>query len=238
MSVVKDAKGKLEYKPLGSVLAGKGALVYNRIQVPYGGQYQLELPDGTKVWLNAGSSLRYPVSFTGHERKVELTGEGYFEVAKNKTMPFRVQTSKQVVEVLGTHFNINAYNDDPSVKTTLLEGSVKVTQNTMGTFKMLKPGQQSVLKNNELQVKEADTEEAVAWKNGLFLFNDQSLDEIMHQVSRWYDLQIVFDDVSLKTQRFGGSISRFKNVSQLLQVLESTGSVHFKIEGRRLTAMK
>lgn len=153
-------------------------------------------------------------------------------------MPFKVKTAKQVVEVLGTHFNINAYSEEPTVKTTLLEGSVKVTPATSLAFMMLKPGEQSVLENNKLEVKEADTEEAIAWKNGLFLFNSQTLGEIMRQVARWYDLQIVFDDAELKSQRFGGSISRFKNVSQLLQVLESTGSVHFKIEGRRLTAMK
>jgi transmembrane sensor len=210
---------------------------YNKIEIPYGGQYQVNLPDGTKVWLNAGSSLRYPTRFSVKERKVELTGEGYFEVAKNKALPFRVLTDKQVVEVLGTHFNVKAYIDEPTVKTTLLEGSVKVTHNKSGVTRLLMPGQQSVLANEDLKISEADTEEAVAWKNGLFLFNDQNLDEIMLQVSRWYGVTVVFSDSSLKKQFFAGSISRFKNISQLLEVLESTGSVHFKIDGRRITAM-
>jgi transmembrane sensor len=238
INIIKTADGQLTYHNSDKSFTRDTGTSYNKIEIPYGGQYQVNLPDGTRVWLNAGSSLRYPTRFSGKERKVELTGEGYFEVAKNKTLPFRVLTGKQVVEVLGTHFNVKAYIDETTIKTTLLEGSVKVTQNQNGVAKLLKPGQQSVLANDNLKISEADTEEAVAWKNGLFLFNDQTLDEIMLQVSRWYGVTVAFNDSSLKKKIFAGSLSRFKNISQLLEVLESTGSVHFKIEGRRITIMQ
>jgi transmembrane sensor len=237
-NIIKTADGELTYRNLDGSVTNDTNTPYNKIEIPFGGQYQVNLPDGTRIWLNAGSSLRYPTRFSVKERKVELSGEAYFEVAKNKALPFRVLTGKQVVEVLGTHFNVKAYIDESAVKTTLLEGSIKVTENQSSVSKLLKPGQQSVLANNNLKISEADTEEAIAWKNGLFLFNDQNLDEIMLQVSRWYGVTVIFNDSSIKKQIFSGSISRFQNISQLLEVLESTGSVHFKIGGRRITVMQ
>ncbi|RKR84059.1 FecR family protein [Mucilaginibacter gracilis] len=241
IAVTKTASGQLVYHITPQQSNNKTAQAYNTITTPRGGQYQVELPDGTKVWLNTASSLRFPVQFSGAERKVNLTGEAYFEVAKNKHQPFKVITANQQVEVLGTHFNINGYNDEGTVKTTLFEGSVKVTLNdktNAGSQVVLTPNEESVNQNTWLTKHEADIEEALAWKNGLFLFNGESLGQIMKQASRWYDVDIVFEDSTLKSQVFSGSISRFKNISQLLEVLESTGSVHFKIEGRRLTAMK
>jgi len=202
-----------------------------------GGEYQVVLADGTKVWLNALSSIRFPTSFKGSERKVEITGEAYFEVAKNARMPFRVIGGSQTVEVLGTHFNINAYPDESAVATTLLEGSVKVAMHD-GQAKVLKPGEQALIfkENNSFRVKEVDAEDAVAWKNGYFQFNDDDLKTIMNQLSRWYNVEIVYQQANLD-QKFGGTISRSKNLSQVLRILELTGNVRFRVEGRRITVM-
>lgn len=240
IAVSKAANGQLIYhiKTLPSV--NNTAKEFNTITTPRGGQYQVDLPDGTRVWLNTSSSLRFPIHFAGNERKVTLTGEAYFEIAKNKHLPFRVITANQQVEVLGTHFNINGYEDEEAIKTTLLEGSVKITLagNLSAGQLILKPNEEALTQNTSLNKHDADVEEAIAWKNGVFLFNNESLSEIMKQASRWYDVDVVFEDNSLKSQIFSGSISRFKNISQLIEVLESTGSVHFKIDGRRLVAMK
>jgi transmembrane sensor len=242
--VTKTKDGQLIYTAAKD--AGSGSTSSsNTITTPKGGQYRINLPDGTKVWLNAATSLKYPVQFASAERRVELNGEAYFEVAKNKYKPFKVATAKQVVEVLGTHFNISGYADERSITTTLLEGSVHVfSPETAGKDArqpdglILKPGQQSVMVSDRLFVRQADTEEAIAWKNGLFMFSGQDLLTIMKQVERWYDVKVEFEDNALKNEVFKGTISRFKDISQLLEVLESTGSVHFKIEGRRITAMQ
>lgn len=236
-SIVKAANGILIYK--ANSLAGNSETeeaVFSTISTPRGGQYQVILPDGTHVWLNAASSLKFPTAFKGEKRLVELSGEGYFEVAKNKEMPFVVHTENQEVEVLGTHFNINSYTDEASTKTTLLEGSVKVT--AKGNQKVLTPGDQAQINKNtkEIKVMPVSLEEAVAWKNGYFVFNDEKLESIMHRVSRWYDVDYEFKgkqgDLS-----FLGVIERTKNISSLLKVLESTGNVHFKIEGRKIIVM-
>lgn len=208
----------------------------NTVTTPIGGQYQVVLPDGTHVWLNSSSSLKFPVKFSENERKVTLTGEGYFEVAKNAAKPFRVITAGQQVEVHGTHFDVNAYADDKAILTTLLEGAVSITAN--GKITPLQPGQQAGVNVGNIIVKTVDTEEAVAWKNGLFMYTDQELESIMKQVARWYDVSVTYDDDALRKQIFSGTLSRFKNISQLLEVLEATGSVHFKIEGRRISVMK
>jgi transmembrane sensor len=210
---------------------------YNMITTPRGGQYLLILTDGTSVMLNASSSLKYPVSFTGNERSVELTGEAYFQVAHNASEPFRVISNGQTVEVLGTHFNINAYANEPAVKTALLEGSVKITQNSTGISSLLKPGQQSIISGNKLEVKDADMEEAVAWKNGYFMFESESIRSIMRKIARWYDVEVIFKG-DIPTDNFGGTVSRFSNVSQVLKKLELTGSVHFKIEAGAITVTK
>jgi len=206
---------------------------YNTITTPYGGQYQLVLADGTKVWLNAASSLRYPTSFTGKDRSVELTGEAYFEVAKNKNQPFNVKTATQTVQVLGTHFNVNAYSDEKAVKTTLLEGSVKVSSATGSV--MISPGQQSALGKNGLFVidKDLDTDEIVAWKNGVFQFNEADIQTIMRQIARWYNIDVEFKG-TIPANTYHGKISRNSNVSQVLKILELSG-INFTIEGRKIT---
>ncbi|WP_345952822.1 FecR domain-containing protein [Mucilaginibacter sp. PAMB04168] len=234
--IKKTADGALlyDFQSRGSAVGTDTAV--NILKTPKGGQFQVTLSDGSHVWLNTASALTFPVRFKGTERAVKLTGEAYFEVAKNEKSPFRVITANQQIKVLGTHFDVNAYDDEPVSSTTLLEGRVKII--TPAHSINIKPGQQAVLANNHIDVQPADMEEAMAWKNGLFLYNQQSLETIMRQVSRWYNVEVVFEDKELKKQLFSGALSRFKNISELLEVLETTGSVHFKIEGRRVTAMQ
>lgn len=239
ITVSKTAKGQLVY-----IVDDKNSLAgeaprFNTISTPRGGEYQVQLSDGTVVWLNAMSSIRFPTSFTGTERRVELEGEAYFEVAENKAMPFRVMSGRQVVEVLGTHFNVAAYSDEQAVKTTLLEGSVKVYLSEGGDRgKVLKPGEQAVLEEGETRfsVVKADMEEAVAWKNGYFIFADEELKTIMRKISRWYDVEVDYRGID-QNLKFGGAVSRGRNLSQVLNLLELTDKVKFKVEGRRITVM-
>lgn len=234
ISITKTSNGQLVYNHIANVTASD-SLTSNTITTPKGGQWQVILPDGTKVWLNAASALTYPTTFTRLKyRTVQLSGEAYFEVAKDKAHPFIVKTAKQEVEVLGTHFNINSYTDEPEVKTTLLEGRVKVTSNTDNATKILSPGEQSVLTSGSLIVGNADAEEAVAWKNGYFRFNDQEITDVMRKVARWYDIEVVYEEQPVN-ERFNGTISRFTNISDVLEMLEKTKAVHFKIAGRRVT---
>lgn len=227
MVIKKDSL--LSYK---ATEANVSQVLYNTITTPNGGQYQLVLADGTKVWLNAASSLKFPTQFNGKDRTVELTGEAYFEVAKNKDKPFNVKTATQTVQVLGTHFDINSYSNETAVKTTLLEGSVKVFS-TAGNV-LISPGQQAVLSNdNELSVnKEADINEVIAWKNGMFQFDEADIQTIMRQVARWYDI-----DVELKGKMpnytYHGKIPRNSNASQVLKIL-GLGGINFTIEGRKI----
>lgn len=232
--ITKAADGQLVYTALENESKNQETkLAYNTIETPKGGQYQINLPDGTKVWLNAASSLKYPTQFLGQERKVELKGEGYFEVAKDKTKPFKVITDKQEIQVLGTHFNVNAYNDEDDIKTTLLEGSVRVQVNQSAGFKVLKPGQQSILKGQEIDVKSVDIDEAIAWKNGYFLFNKEEMHSAMRKLSRWYNIDVVYNG-NLDDIYFEGTFSRTNTLEQSLEILELAGSFNFKIEGRRL----
>lgn len=238
--IVKKVKnGQLIYSIDQNPILSDG-LSFHTITTPKGGQYQVILPDGTAIWLNAATTIRFPARFTGNERLVSLTGEAYFEVAKNKRMPFKVSTDQQVIEVLGTHFNINSYTDESNIKTTLLEGSVKViakVKSPAATSRMvvLKPGQQTVV-GADFKVRKADLEEVMAWKDNRFAFNSLPLEDIMRQLSRWYDVEVVYKgDISAKT--FTGSISRYANVSQVLNMLELTTRVHFKIEERRIIVM-
>jgi len=208
------------------------------ITTPRGGTYQIQLPDGTKVWLNAASSLKFPATFAHlTERKVELKGEAYFEVAKDKKHPFIVKNTGQDVKVLGTHFNINAYGDEDSIKTTLLEGSIYVVNLLEKTGKALIPGQQSIISGNTISIKnKVDLEDAVAWKNGYFNFNE-SLESMMNKVSRWYDVDVIYE-VKPASDPFIAKISREKSLSALLNIMEKTGDVHFKIIGRRVIVTK
>lgn len=249
---------KLTYSD-GTSITSSGAAVTTQasgnemlaIATPRGGTYQIILPDGTKAWLNAASVLKFPARFTNlKQRKVELSGEAYFEVTKNKQHPFLVKTTGQEVEVLGTHFNVSSYADDESTKTTLLEGSVRVTPSSQTLTKTtlpsheeknsltLIPGQQSVLQGASLQIKPANINLETAWKNGEFMFRNEPLESIMKKVARWYDVEVIYQNTQVKKERFGGSISRFGNVSDVLQMLELTGFAHFKIEGRRIIVMK
>lgn len=233
--VSKTADGKLAYGT-NTDMPDKNTVTYNTIETPRGGQYQLALADGTVVWLNAGSSLKYPTTFTGKERKVELTGEAYFEVAKNREQPFSVALNGMKVEVLGTHFNVMAYNDENTIETTLLEGSVKLTRD--GSSTMLIPNQKGVLNNgaSNFQVHAVNAENVIAWKNGFFKFDDENIETIMRRVARWYDVDVSYKG-NLKRQNFGGKVPRFEDISKLLTTLELTGTVHFKIDGRRITVM-
>lgn len=238
IKISKTANGQLIYE-ISNAATGN-ANQYNTIEVPRSGQYQVRLPDGTSVWLNAASSLKYPVSFAKQAtRQVTLTGEGYFEVTHSAKQPFIVKTNTEAVQVLGTHFNINTYTDEPETVTTLFQGSVKITPQhaDAGTAKILKPGEQGILRGTRLNVTEADTQAALSWKNGYFIFKNESIPSIMRKIARWYDAEVVYaDDVSDVT--YEGSISRFKNVSELLHKFELTGTLKFKLEGRRITIMK
>jgi len=230
VTIIKTANGQLVYKVDDQQLVGKNSI--NTLSTARGEQYQVILPDGSHVWLNAASSLKYPASFNGEQlRKVDLSGEAYFEVAKDKVHPFIVETNRQQIEVLGTHFNVDAYTEEPATKTTLLEGSVQVTA-VSGKKVVIKPGEQASLTNVDLKVNQADLEAAVAWKNGEFMFNSEPLESIMNKVARWYDVRIDFKAPEMKSQTFDGTISRFDNVSKVLKKLELTGHVHFDIEGR------
>jgi ferric-dicitrate binding protein FerR (iron transport regulator) len=246
VQVVKSNDGELKYLSAADSRQ-PAAVAYNRLSTPRGGQFMLTLPDNSKVWLNAASSIKYPTVFTGNERRVEITGEAYFEIEKNPNKPFRVDillpTGKGgSVEVLGTHFNINAYNDESSVKTTLLEGKVKIINRTSSMPAtagnkapvFLAPGQQAQMNNNdEIKiVNNANIEATMAWKNGLFQFDDVTIQTVLHQVARWYDVEIVYErDVS--QDHFRGKIYRNTDIAKLLNILELSGA-HFKIEGKRI----
>ncbi|SDK93427.1 FecR family protein [Pedobacter sp. ok626] len=233
IQITKTATGMLVYQ-LTDQPNPSGKTSYNTIETPKGGQYQLILPDGSKVWLNAASTLTFPTSFASLKtRKVELIGEAYFEIAKNKTSPFIVKSAKQEVKVLGTHFNINSYADEQSTTTTLLEGSVNIVSLNRTENVILKPGQQSTLNNNKINVTEINTEEAIAWKNGLFIFNDENIKSIMKKIARWYNVEITFKG-NLDHVSFVGNYARNKDLESLLENIELTEKVHFKIEGRRI----
>ena len=238
VQITKTADGQLVYTVLDDSHSGsKANNQFNTIETPKGGQYQVRLPDGSNVWLNAASALTYPLSFASEKpRKVDLTGEGYFEIAKDQSRPFIVKTSTQEVEVLGTHFNINSYTDEPAVKTTLIEGRVKVSV-IDGKDKILKPGQQSALTGSNMQITNIDPELAVAWKNSQFVFESDDIRYIMRMVSRWYNVEVEYVG-PVPDSKFGGAVSRFENVSEVLKSLESTGRVKFKIEGKRIIVTK
>ena len=232
IKIIKAADGQLIYEVRHleggtterSLSAAK--MMYNTIETPAGGQYQINLPDGSKVWLNSASSLRYPVRFIGKERRVEISGEAYFEVAHNSRMPFKVANASQTVEVLGTHFNIMAYPDETSTKTTLLQGSVKIIKENKSII--ISPGQQTRVKDGNIDVVNVDVNEATAWKDGYFMFKSEDIQSIMRQISRWYNLEVTYQG-NFPEKVFGGKISRSRNVSEVLEILESTGSIHFKI---------
>lgn len=223
--------GKLSYKGSAANQGAPQQLTYNTITTPKGGQYQLELADGSRVWLNAASSLRFPTFFAGGERKVELQGEGYFEIAHNDAMPFIVEKEETKVRVLGTRFNINAYDDEEDIKVTLLQGSVSVSMGNSDL--LLKPGQQAQIATTIKLVDDVNIEKVMAWKNGWFEFDETDLPTIMRQIGRWYDVEIVYEGKST-THTFGGRISKNLPMSSILQMLKSNGVKDFRLEGKKL----
>jgi len=224
--ITKIKDGEIVYK---SKYSNSLARDYNKLETPNGGVYQMHLPDGTTVWLNAASTLKYPTSFTSlKERRVELSGEAYFEVAKNQRLPFRVVTHNQVIEVLGTHFNVSSYKEESTDRTTLLEGRIKINKNVI-----LKAGEQAVISGSGIKVTEVDAESAADWKNGKFSFNNgQDFQSAMHQIERWYDVKFVYLIIPDMEPR--GRIPRTETLSTVLEGIEDMGKVHFKIEGRRI----
>jgi transmembrane sensor len=235
IQIYKTSSGQITYK--SAVDPASDVITTNTISTPKGGQWQITLPDGSNVRLNSASSFSYPTSFKNQrERIVQLRGEGYFEVAKDKAHPFIVKTDQQSVEVLGTHFNINAYSDEPAVKTTLAEGSVKVLAKN-GKSQLLSPGQQAILEQGQLSRVAVNIDDELAWTKGSFRFSDQNIQSIMRQIARWYDIEVKYDP-NISYGGLHGRLSRNKNLSQVLSGLEATQSVHFKVEGRRITVMK
>ena len=226
--IVKQASGQLVYQEQGA----SSEVLYNTLSTARGKQFRIVLPDGTKVWLNSFSSLRYPASFTGGRRSVEITGEVYFEVAPNAAMPFVVRTSREEVTVIGTYFNINSYTDEPLEKTTLLEGAIQVSDSSGKV--VLRPGQQASFGKNKgkIEVAEVNTADAVAWKNGYFHFDNADIQTVMRQLSRWYDVEVKYQGVPPTTGDVKGELGRGLTLAQVLKVLEQT-RVHFRIEEDR-----
>lgn len=241
IQVIKQANGQLEYIVSG---VPSTQMLFNTMTTPRGGKYELLLPDGTHVWLNAASSITYPMAFAGTERRVKLNGEAYFEVAHNADMPFKVEMTNDksehgVVEVLGTHFNIHNYEDEDETTTTLLEGSVKIYPPTTRFNRqiMLEPGYQVVLKKPHVKagymnMRHADIDKVMAWKNGLFNFEEASLEEVMRQLQRWYDIEVIYKS-DIPNIHFFGKMSRNLKLSDVLKALKSSG-VNFTIEGKKL----
>jgi transmembrane sensor len=231
-SLVKLADGQLSYQ---SVQGKTGDNLYNSVATPRGGQYLVILSDGSKVWINAASSIHFPVIFSGKERVVELTGEAYFEVAKNKAMPFKVKMAKKAeVVVLGTHFDVNAYKEEPTINTTLFEGSVKVIGSIQNGSRIIVPGEQALLgENGRIEInKHADMEQVLAWKNGIFNFYHADLEMSLRQIARWYDVDIVFEG-PIPKRKFNGEMQRTLNLSQVIKLLEKS-EVYCRIDGKRL----
>ncbi|WP_316834933.1 FecR family protein [Pedobacter nutrimenti] len=242
VKISKTKEGRIIYEVTDQ---GTDKIEYNTLTTTRGEQTQVRLPDGSLVFLNAVSSLRYPTSFAkSAKRSVGLTGEGYFEISKNKTQPFVVNAAGQQVEVLGTHFNINAYSDEKAVKTTLLEGSVLVApvstdglgaDNAKG--KILKPGQQSSLTKQGIQVANVNLDEVMAWQKGYFRFYDEDITLIMREISRWYNIEVEYSGV-LPRIGFNARIDKNSTIIEVLGKLEKTGDIHFKIEGRKVIVSK
>lgn len=234
--ITKTADGQVVYTALSAAAPGPATPAYNTIETPRGGKYQLILPDGTVAWLDAASTLRYPLQFADNERSVELSGQAYFEVAKDKSRPFKVISKNQQIEVLGTHFNVNAYSDDAKIITTLIEGSVRVSLKDHSQTSVLKPGERSVLKGSTITVSDADVEEAIAWKNDRFVFEKDDVGTMLRKIERWYDVDFEYNH-ELDDLVIDGHLSRNKTLSEVLRVLQVNREIKFKIEGRRVVVM-
>ena len=234
--VYKAASPQAASQQAASPSAAASEIFYNTLTTQKGNQYHLTLPDGSRVWLNAASSITYPTAFAGKERKVTISGEAYFEVVKNQQLPFVVQQADMTVQVLGTSFDVNGYGDESARKTTLVEGKIRVGK--AGTAEVLEPGEQAVIgkTGNGISVDHnPDIEAVLAWKNGVFAFKDADISSIMQQVERWYDVDIVYE--ASITNHFIADIPRNVPLSQLLRLLEATDQVHFRIDGKKVIVM-
>lgn len=233
VAIQKTQDGQLVYTSAAS--GGNGATGTNQLTTPNGGIYDVVLSDGSHVWLNAASTLSYPLAFTGDERWVELSGEAYFEIAPD-TKPFKVISNRQTVQVLGTAFNVDAYANASAIRTTLLQGAIKLSCQDQET--LLKPGEMAVndLKG-KIQVKPVDGDKVLAWKNGLFVFNNESIADIMHRVARWYDVEVVYED-RIANKKLWGTVSRYRTINELLDNIALAGDISYRIEGRRVILMK
>jgi transmembrane sensor len=229
--IKKSKDGQLIYDLSGTVAIKGSEIAYNTIETPRSGTYQVILPDGSSVWLNAASKLKFPTRFAGDERKVEIKGEAYFEVVKNPVKPFRVLSDHQLIEVLGTHFNVNNYTDEPFVKTTLLEGSIKVS--SKGSSKIIKPGEQSIIgSGDEIEIVSVNTEQVVAWKNGLFSFKRADLETVMRQIARWYNVEVTYEG-EVPEISFTGKIYRNVNLQEALKSIGYMG-IKYRVEKNRI----
>ena len=234
LSITKTRNGELIYEVTGSTDRGSG---FHTLATTRGETYRVKLPDGSMVWLNAASSLKYPVSFKNSaQRIVQLTGEAYFEIAKDSRHPFIVKSTAQQVEVLGTHFNINAYPDEPGVLTTLLEGSIRLKPER-GASRVLKPGQLAELTGAALNILPADTRSVTAWKDGYFRFRNENLQSVMRKISRWYNVEVSFQN-GLPDDTYSGAVTRYGDIRQILEIMEGSNNIHFTIKGRRIVVSK
>nr|WP_067060162.1 FecR family protein [Mucilaginibacter sp. L294] len=237
-TITKNADGQISYQVVNNtdIDANKEPVTYNTLTTPPGGQFKITLPDGSNVWLNAASSIKYPSRFEGAERHVELHGEAYFEIFKNKNVPFTVTAENVNIKVLGTHFNVMAYKNEPAINTTLLEGSVLLSAKNSDAI--LAPGQQAALSRNadNITVRNVNIDDAVAWKNGYFSFKKENLQTVMNKIARWYNVDVEFQGVA-SNKIMGGTVSRSENIVEILNYLELTGIAKFKIEGRRITVI-
>jgi len=242
MKISKARNGELVFRVTGSNSNAAGKKSYNTIETPRGGQYMVHLPDGSNVWLNAASTLSFPTTFDV-TRNVEMSGEAYFEIAKDKKHPFIVTSSKQKVQVLGTHFNISSYPEDGIVKTTLLEGSVRVSYKPKGIDRsdnevILKPNEQSLNNGTSMSLRYVEAEDEIDWHNGTFNYKRETLGEIMKELARWYDLKVIYQDSELQKLNFVGRASRYSKISDILCQMQLTKQVKFKITGKEITVMK
>ncbi|TWI97537.1 FecR family protein [Mucilaginibacter frigoritolerans] len=244
IKITKNKKGQIIYQAshtnnaVGISNDNTLVMAYNTLSTPRGGQSSVTLSDGTVAYLDAGSSIKFPVLFSGNERRVAITGQVYFDVVHNAAKPFKVDVKGQTIEDIGTSFNINAYDDEPVIKTTLLSGSIKISKGSKSAT--LVPGQQAItlLSMDAIHVKDVDTEEAKAWKEGYFLFNNEKLESVMRKISRWYDVDVVYPEGQKLDVEYWGSITRYGNVSKVLNMLQITGDVKFRVDGKRIIVSK
>ena len=231
---IQKANGVLTYEHSGKEDVHSVEVVYNTLEVPRGGEYDVVLEDGTRVWLNADSRLKYPVVFPGNERRVILEGEAYFEVAKDTNRPFWVETGVQSLRVLGTAFNVYAYPDEADIYTTLVHGSVAVSVEKQGNEQILVPGEQAVchVDRGNFTVKKVDVQQVAAWKKGVFVFENQNLEQIMLKLARWYNVMVFFQNEGAKAIEFKGNLPKYSNFKSILQVIEKSSNVKFDVQGQ------